>query len=134
MSFCPQISEILIPSNNLKVLLTCWQAYWVSYVFLSTSCSYEKISKTWRSKITSKTLICLQYSLVMLMSSEPSSCFACELPISVKNAGQATSSSISWNWSFLIWTWWSRFLVCMVYCLANKICLLNRAYFFCFRN
>ena len=47
-----------------------------------------------RATLPRKTLICLLHSLAALVSSQPTSCFAHELPFSVANAGQQTSFSI----------------------------------------
>jgi len=49
---------------------------------------------TSKGKLPHKKLVCLLHSLAMLVNSQPTSCFAHELPFSVVNAGQPTSFSI----------------------------------------
>ena len=58
---------------------------------MSTS---EKVDfENQRAMLPCKTLACLLHSLVMLLSSQPTLCFAHELPFSVSNADQPTSFS-----------------------------------------
>ena len=48
--------------------------------------------------------ICLLHSLAMLVSSQPTSCFAHELPFSVANAGRQTTFSIEAHYISTGWT------------------------------